>query len=483
LTPGATIVAWVKEVLIIMLATRILCAAVVVLALGTLASAAPAQPGAGPTEPGAQQTTDRHGDPLPAGAAMRLGTVRYRQDERIERISYSPDGRYVVTDNGNLGLQVWDAHDGRKVRHLDLGVDKIQDFAFSPDGNTLAVACFALDRQKRLLVHRVIFTDFASGREIKRIEGGQDHSASRLAFAPDGKTIATVGDSLRFWDVASGKLSFDANLGQGQLRDIAFSHDATSHLLAVSSETLHLWNVADRREERQLTDPEGSPSSCLAFSPDGKTIARPAGFDGAIQLWRVADGKRLKRLTGKNQSDYALAYSPDGKHLAATGREGHLTIWDLETGEASEPFATDGLADGRLAFSPDGRTIATRGGACVLHFWDLPTATDRLATPEAHLGTVQALLFLDNGKALVSGSDDHTVRIWDLPGDAARAGRQRAVLKHSGWVRTMALSPNQQWLVTVSSYPGTDKEPVYLWHVPTGKLRRNFHRRVSPPIP
>jgi len=405
---------------------------------------------------------------------MRLGTVRYRQDERIERIAYSPDGRFVVTGNGKLGLQVWDARDGRKVRQLDLGVDNLRDFAFSPDGKTLAATCFGLDRQKRLLVHRLIFTDFASGREIKGTEGGQDHTALRLAFEPDGKTIATIGDMLRFWDVASGKLSLEANLGREQLREIAFSPDAASHLVAVSDETVHLWNLVARREERQLKDPDGSSSSCLAFSPDGKTLAKPAGFEGAIQLWRVADGQPLKRLTGKNQSIYSLAFSPDGKHLAATGREGHLTIWDLETGEASEPFATDDLADGPLAFSPDGRTIATRGGDCVLHFWDRTTAMDRLATSEAHLGTVQALLFLDKGKALISGSDDHTVRIWDLSGDPARTGRQRAVLKHSGWMRTLALSRNQQWLVTGSSYPSTDKQPVHLWHVPTGKLRRRF---------
>jgi WD40 repeat protein len=471
---SAAIVVLLKEILMFMRVARIRSAARGVLALGILAWTSPVLLAAGQTERDAQLRTDRHGDPLPSGATMRLGTVRYRQDEQIERIAYSPDGRYVVTDNGKLGLQVWDARDGRKVRRLDLDVDRIHDFAFSPDGKTLVTACFGLDRQKRLVVHRLIFIDFASGREIARAEGGQDHAAMKLAFAPDGKTIATIGNTLRFWDVASGKLSFEANLGRKQLRGIAFSPDAASHLVAVSSETVQVWNVADRREERQLKDPERSSSSCLAFSPDGKTLVRPAGYEGAIRLWRVADGRPLRRLTGKNQSIHSLAFSPDGKHLAATGREGHLSIWNPETGEASEPFATDDLADGPLAFSPDGRTIATCGGDCVLHFWDRTTGTDRLATPEAHLGTVQALLFLDKGKALISGSDDHTVRIWDLSDDPARTGRQQAVLKHSGWIRTLALSRNQQWLVTGSSYPGTDKEPVHLWHVPTGKLRRKF---------
>ena len=122
----------------------------------------------------------------------------------------------------------------------------------------------------------------------------------------------------------------------------------------------------------------------------------------------------------------SLAFSPDGKHLAATGREGHLTIWDLKTGKASEPFATDGLADGPLAFSPDGRTIATRGGDCCASLlgpdrrsrtaWRLPKGTSVPSRPS---------FSFDQGKGLISGSDDHTVRIWDLSRDpAGRAGSE-----------------------------------------------------------
>ncbi len=315
---------------------------------------------------------------------MRLGTLRYRQDERIERIAYSSDGRFVVTDNGKAGLQVWDAWDGRKVRSINLGLDPIRDMAFSPDGKLIATAGFVLDQKLRLLVHRLIFTDFATGRQIMSSEGGEEHAATKIAFAPDGKTIATVNDSdtLRFWDVASGNLSFETSFERERLSGIQFSPDIASHLLAVSGQTVHLWNVENRREERQLGQPDGSVVSCLAFSRDGKTLVTPVGFEGAIQVWRVADGQPLLLSTGKNASVHALSFSPDGKLLAATGQEGHLTLWNLDTGQENEPFATEGLADGPLAFSPDGRTIASTGGSSALHFWDRTSGKDRLATPE-----------------------------------------------------------------------------------------------------
>src|SRR5437867_851923 len=69
--------------------------------------------------------TDRYGDPLPPGAAMRLGTVRYRHEHSIDHLAYSPDGRSVVTSDGRRHLQVWDTRDGRKLRQLDAGVETV----------------------------------------------------------------------------------------------------------------------------------------------------------------------------------------------------------------------------------------------------------------------------------------------------------------------------------------------------------------------
>ena len=205
--------------------------------------------------------------------------------------------------------------------------------------------------------------------------------------------------------------------------------------------------------------------------PTARRSLRSAGTFNAVRLWNVADGKDLGKLTGKNQYLRTISFSPAGNHLAATGQQGHLSLWDLATGIESEPFATEGLADGPLAFSPDGRTIAMRGGKA-LHIWDRSSGKDRLAMPEAHQESVQAILFANGGKTLISGSDDRTVRLWDLDSQSGGAGHQRMVLRHEGWTRAIAVSQNEQWLAVCQSYP--ENGPVFLWHLPTGKLRRTF---------
>jgi len=97
------------------------------------------------------QRTDRYGDSLPTGAAMRLGTVRFRQTLFVKHIAYSPDGQFVVTHNEHRHLQIWDARDGRKLREIDAGIESIRDFAISPDGKLIAAAGFHSEPERNLL--------------------------------------------------------------------------------------------------------------------------------------------------------------------------------------------------------------------------------------------------------------------------------------------------------------------------------------------
>ena len=91
--------------------------------------------------------------------------------------------------------------------------------------------------------------------------------------------------------------------------------------------------------------------------------------------------------------------------------------------------------------------------------WDLATGLDRFAVPDAHEQGVTQLLFAGGGKTLVAGSDGHTARVWDLT-----TGRQRSVLRHKGWVRSLDLSSDGRFLVSGLEYPGI----VTLWDFATG---------------
>jgi len=251
-----------------MLVTRIQAAVQVVLALGTLGWSAPvllrarpdgqaADPQPRPkaassaTDPASQPPrTDRYGDPLPPGAAMRLGTVRFRPTPSIRRIIYSPDGRFILTGNHQRRLQVWDARNGKNLRQIDVGIEEVRDFVLSPDGNTIAAVGVQYEPERNLVIDYLTVTDAATGRPVRRGEWDGRSNVLKIAYAPDGKTVATVtrDRSLWFWNVGTASVSHQERLVDRYLPSIAFSPDVASHRLAILGDRgIRLWDVAHRR--------------------------------------------------------------------------------------------------------------------------------------------------------------------------------------------------------------------------------------------
>jgi RNA polymerase sigma factor (sigma-70 family) len=447
--------------------------------------------------------TDRYGDPLPPGAVMRLGTVRFRQAPFFKHILHSPDGRLVVMDSGQDRLVLRDARDGRSLRQIALGIENIEDLAFSPDGRMIATVGYqTLERGRDVAANHLTFTEVPTGRQVRRAgwdDRWNDHDlVEKVAYSSDGRTVATVSinGKLRLWDAATAELRRVERLGEGRSRlAMAFSPGGASRKLAIAwQQAIDLWDVAQVRRTRRIAIERQYRPDCLAFSPDGSTLAAGVASRGAeIRLWNVADGALLRRLKSRKDAHVShMAFSPDGKVLAAIGRGGPLVRFDVATGteldllsnvrmadgphaisyDGMDMLSTVRLADSPLAFSPDGRTLATTGDRQALHFWDLATGLDRLATPEAHLGDVIALACPADGKTLVSGSRDRTARIWDLA-----TGRPTRVIPHDSRVESLAISADGSLLATSSTLP--ELREVYVWDLRTGNRLRIWELEAS----
>ncbi|MDR3622697.1 MAG: sigma-70 family RNA polymerase sigma factor [Paludisphaera borealis] len=484
----ASAVGLVREVLRIMFVTRAGSAALLVGTIGTMAWAVPtlwnSRPAGGaalieagpaaarsveappPSPPG----TDRYGDPLPPGAAMRLGTVRFRQAPSIQRIVYSPGGQRVATGNGESRIQIHDARDGKNPREIDAGIEGVRDFAFSPDGTEIAAVGFRLEPKRNAVVNHLIFTDAATGRSVRRNEWDDQQNVEKAVYAPDGKTLATVSldGTIRIWDVATAKVQRQKRLiGEGMLtpESIAFAGDADGRLLAiVGRDSIDLWDVARLSRVRGIAIEGRFRPDSLVFSPDGITLAAGEATQGAeIRLWRVKDGAMTGRFKSRKEGHVSwMAFSPDGKVLAAIGSGGPLMCFDAATGKELELLSGVRLMDGPLVFSPDGKTLASTGDRQTLHFWELTTGQDRLATLDAHLGDLTVLACLGDGKTIISGSRDRTVRLWDVA-----TGRPTGMLPHESWIDSLSVSADGSLLATGSAYPEQGK--VNLWNLKNGE--------------
>jgi WD40 repeat protein len=206
------------------------------------------------------------------------------------------------------------------------------------------------------------------------------------------------------------------------------------------------------------------PVNSVAFSPDGKTLA--AGrTGGTLLLWEPATGRQP--LVGKLPLALAIrgvAFSPDGKRIALAGPGEGVNVLDFARRDEIARFIGHKGEVKRVAFSPDGKRLASAGEDGTVRVWD-PVTGQELLCLKGHRGTVNGVCFDPGGRRLASaGEDDGTARIWD-----AGSGRQLLILRgHRGKVLDVAFSPDGRRLASVGGDP-----TVRLWDTASGReLRR-----------
>jgi WD40 repeat protein len=400
---------------------------------------------------------DRYGDPLPAGALARLGTLRYRlSSSHGLGLGFTPDGEKVVSATHET-VEVFESKTGRRV--LSARFDfYAAAFALSRDGKQVAVAGYHLPRGRDAEgVVRVV--SVADGKEVRTWLRGKERTDScSLAFSADGKLLASLNGEglLRLEEIRSGEELYRHRFTGSYPAGLTFSPDGKI-LAAADSYKVHLWRWKDGGEPVALGGRRRSSS--LAFSPDGKTLAIGGEDDEGVQLFDVTTNKRLRKV-GERKMTMAVRYSPDGKYLAATSYlDRALIVWDAKSGDEVRKLPCGWSALRTLAFSRDSGRVATLDDG-VIRIWDVASGK-LLSDAESHSRRPNVVRLLKDDVAVTSG-DDGTVRFWD-----ARTGKQtKRIDVNRDWTRAAALSPDGKWLA--ASDLGED-HAVSLWDPKTGK--------------
>jgi WD40 repeat protein/predicted Ser/Thr protein kinase len=370
-----------------------------------------------------------------------------------------------------------------------------QTLAMSQDGKLVAAG--GLD-------HTVKVWDVATGAELYTIEG--ERGAPRfLAFSPDGKHLATAGDDgvIRLRDSVAGTALRHLDLKKtayptSRIRCFAFSPDGTCLAVAPmtsmadSRHALTLWDVASGRGLRSFPD-AGWPGS-LAFTPDGRRLAA-SDVEGRVLTWdRDTDRPRL-RLAAQTRSLQSLAFSPDGKRLAAAG--GGLTVWDAETGQELRAIRrSEDVSHGWAAFAPDRGLITfahdarKEGGFLVFHDVSIGRDSVALARPVKPLAGLETLARRYPAAAAVQAGHFGRVNGVAFSADGrflASAGEDRTVriwdvvkgelrrtlTGHQAPVTAVAYGSGGTLLATIS-------DRTRVWDAATGELRRVLETRWPP---
>jgi WD40 repeat protein len=306
----------------------------------------------------------------------------------IQSLAFAPDGKFLLAYGADRRLTVWDVPAGTK-REAFGSAAPLDGVAFSHFGDRLATVAYP-DGERRLVFQT---WNLRTGRRLQEKEMDEIGQPTFLAVAADGLMVSARQRGVcRLWDLNTGERADPEGLPT-TLADISFSDDGKAFLLGGRGDRLVVWDGVARRIRYTLHE-QGSTAVRFGVSPNGRVLGASFGNGPAVaSLHDFHSGEEIRMLGkrwertlpngddfgvvtsyysgtgGQSEGPSPVAFSPDGRCVAAADDGGVLRVWRIDTGEELNRFAAGDLV-GSIAFSPDGKRLACSVAASVL-MWDV----------------------------------------------------------------------------------------------------------------
>jgi WD40 repeat protein len=307
--------------------------------------------------------------------------------------------------------------------------ESVAHVAISPDGKRILGVC---ETFPIAVMGHVKVWDTNTGKLLLTLKYDKHGGVSVAEFSPDGKRITGVcwdnsRTSIKTWDAATGKVVTESVYLDHPMsvrlpllspdRKRLFSHADITGRLALYG-TVTVWDAGTGKSLRSIKA-DAEEVRGLAVSADGKLLAT-ASADRTLRLWDLATGKEVRTLKGHAGPPGPVAFSPDGKRLVSSGAvtdyRWDVNVWDIDTGKVVFDLDMKGLevSISSVAFSSDGKLVAAGENNGAMKIWDAATGKAVVVFKAYPKREVRCIAFHPDGKRIVTGADDKQVKVWEL---------------------------------------------------------------------
>jgi WD40 repeat protein len=377
--------------------------------------------------------------------------------QAIVAVAYRFDGRFIASASTDTTVKLWDASTGKLVHTFRDHTQPAESVAFSPRGRFLASG--SADSTIKLW-------EVANHRLVRTWRGAH----GPVAFTPNGRRLASrSGNQVKLWDTDTGQEVLSvASPAAGHIQCLAISPNG--HRLACAwsrPDLVRIWDAPPPATACTL-HASNPPLAAVAFSPDGRRLAATGAGDSI--LWDTATALEVQSFKYHIGQVNCLAYRPDGLRLATGSADCTVVVWDPATGKNLHLLVGHTRPLKALAYRPDGQRLASAGTDNIIKIWD-PEAEKEARSLSGHKDAVNGLAYSLDGHRLASAGSDHLVKIWD-----SETGQELATCRgHPGAVWCVAFAPDGQTLASAG-----DDGAVRLWKVPSGEKQAVLEGQESP---